>query len=122
MEQMNMTQLKQMRANMLMRLGEETHRILRAGSSAVSDEMLELSNQIKEIDVQIAKGSGMMSYSRSICPGCGAQIEEGNLFCANCGLSIQEYEAQFVGTCGVCGAKRVKDQVFCDICGSVLGQ
>jgi len=59
------------------------------------------------------------------CPGCGAEIKEGDKFCSSCGTRVTytekaaEAEKRF---CPNCGAELNRDDIFCGYCGTRIGE
>ena len=55
-----------------------------------------------------------------ICPGCGAELEEGQAFCGNCGTKYTPPApaAPQVYSCANCGSELAPGQAFCGTCGS----
>jgi predicted RNA-binding Zn-ribbon protein involved in translation (DUF1610 family) len=59
------------------------------------------------------------------CPGCGAEIKDGDKFCPSCGTHITytekvaEAEKRF---CPNCGAELNRDDIFCGSCGTRIGE
>lgn len=49
-----------------------------------------------------------------ICRCCGKALEDGQLFCMNCGTKV---EGPIRLLCAGCGAELEEDQKFCTICG-----
>ena len=49
-----------------------------------------------------------------LCPRCKTEYENGDVFCANCGLDLRTAAR----TCPTCGARLETDDVFCANCGS----
>lgn len=121
MEQLNEKQLEMKRAEMILQLGEEVYGEIRRRNISVSDDMKEIAGQIVEIDKQLIQvKNSNLDTSDNICPECNNPIEDGNLFCPNCGFSIKEYNEKFTGICRVCGTKTVDGQKFCEACGLLL--
>lgn len=54
-----------------------------------------------------------------ICPNCNNEIEEGSVFCSECGSKIVKKEE--VVFCGECGKKLTKGSSFCTECGAKVG-
>lgn len=119
-EELNLNQLKQERMNVLLRMGEEAHRLVREGKQEMNEEIMEASKAIKDIDIQIGKLSGSFDYTLDKCPNCGNGIEQGVAFCGSCGFSIRDYLNQFTAKCDVCGARISEGQGFCEVCGTKL--
>lgn len=120
MEQLNEKQLKEKRAEAVMRIGEIYYKKFREESMIPDAEVQNLANTVAEIDLQIARVTGAWMEQEGVCPSCGTQIGDGTAFCPNCGYSMKEYLEQFIGNCGRCNAKIRKGQKFCDVCGVLL--
>lgn len=54
-----------------------------------------------------------------ICPKCNKEIEEGSIFCTECGSKIEVKEEVFY--CEECGNKLKKGSAFCTECGTKVG-
>lgn len=119
-EESNLIQLKQERLNLLIRMGEEVHKLVRQEVSEINNTVIELSNALRDIDVQIGKLSGMFDYEINQCPSCGTAIEPNSAFCGACGFSIRDYMNRFTANCNVCGSRITEDQIFCEVCGTKL--
>lgn len=120
MGEMNESQLKTKRGNLIQLLGEGTYKEIRNKERNVNQDIDNIVAQIREVDRELALASGQMSPNRDRCPQCGVEVESGVAFCANCGFSIKAYEEQFTGQCNVCGKRTVSGQKYCEICGSLL--
>lgn len=57
-----------------------------------------------------------------LCPNCGSEVEEGAIFCGECGTRMEPVEEADENSiiCGRCGAKNDKHKKFCIICGQKL--
>ena len=53
-----------------------------------------------------------------LCPGCGAQRDDGLAFCTGCRISVNERRAALVaeGRCSNCGRPRGVNATWCDPC------
>ena len=51
------------------------------------------------------------------CQKCGAELEEGALFCKDCGAKVEFQKIRF---CRDCGAEIVEGSRFCSKCGADL--
>ena len=54
-----------------------------------------------------------------ICPKCNKKIEDGSIFCTECGSKIEVKEEVFY--CEECGNKLKKGSAFCTECGTKVG-
>ena len=59
------------------------------------------------------------------CPSCGAPLDPGAVFCANCGISLAAQQAAYAapasaGTCAACGAPLNAGDSFCVVCGAPI--
>lgn len=54
------------------------------------------------------------------CAECGAELQEGQLFCHGCGAKVDSGRAEEMAYCQYCGAKVEAAQVFCPQCGKKL--
>lgn len=60
--------------------------------------------------------------SLTVCTDCGSSADSEDVFCINCGGSLEEVERAPSLSCGDCDAMIVSDEIFCPSCGSaVLG-
>ena len=63
-----------------------------------------------------------MSETKIICPGCGAELAEGQAFCGNCGTKYVAPEpapaAPQSFNCANCGSEIAPGQAFCGNCGA----
>ena len=56
------------------------------------------------------------------CPGCGANVVEGQQFCGLCGAKLSDVALKSESICPGCGANVVEGQQFCGICGTRLDE
>lgn len=119
-EELNLNQLKQERMNVLLRIGEEAHKLVRNGDQEINEAIKQASQSMRDIDIKIGQLSGSFNYTLDKCPKCGNAIEQGVAFCGSCGFSIRDYENQFTAKCNICGARIGEGQTFCEICGTKL--
>lgn len=64
-----------------------------------------------------------------VCPNCNSPLEDGAMFCANCGMKIEAGGAAGAGGpavnavfCPNCGKRLAAGDIFCDECGFNLSQ
>ena len=71
----------------------------------------------------------VMSASGAVCPTCGEPLEEGAVFCANCGSKVVKPQPALTPApslavsgkvCPTCGAQVDSETVFCTNCGTKL--
>jgi predicted amidophosphoribosyltransferase len=82
--------------------------------SVYEDNIKELKNKIRELK------------NIRICPNCGAEIEEGILFCSKCGTKLEipapaapvKEEKPDFKVCPTCGSKLTLEAAFCPSCGT----
>ncbi len=55
--------------------------------------------------------------AKKICPGCGREMKDVEIFCARCGTKYVEPQENI---CSVCGTVNLPDSRFCNNCGSKL--
>ncbi|HSB08023.1 MAG TPA: zinc ribbon domain-containing protein [Blastocatellia bacterium] len=65
------------------------------------------------------------ALSAGVCISCGAESEAQDLFCATCGVFVEEVETRRPSNpkcpkCAECGSVASADEVFCPGCGAVL--
>lgn len=58
-----------------------------------------------------------MEENKMICPGCGSEMAEGQLFCGNCGTRYTP-PAPAAAVCPNCGTQLAPGQLFCGNCGT----
>lgn len=116
MAEEGLNELKEKRLNLLVSLGEEAHSLLRSEKQEVSDKMKNISEEIKKVDVQINQITNPMDDSS--CPQCHAKLEQGTMFCKECGFAVQQYFAAYVTKCSCCGVPMKAEQKFCIACGT----
>jgi predicted RNA-binding Zn-ribbon protein involved in translation (DUF1610 family) len=57
-----------------------------------------------------------------VCPSCGAQNPDNDIFCESCGAFLEEAVASASHMpCPECGAVLHSEDIFCPSCGSVMG-
>lgn len=63
-----------------------------------------------------------VSSSDSVCPRCGEPLEDGAVFCANCGNKVIKPQSASadVKICPTCGSQIDGDTVFCTNCGTKI--
>ena len=82
--------------------------------SVYEDNIKDLKNKILELK------------NIKLCPNCGAEMEEGTLFCAKCGTKVEEpaptepaeEEKPDYKLCPTCGSKLTLEAAFCPSCGT----
>lgn len=116
-ENVGLNELKEKRMNLLIALGEETHSAIRRQEVQNSEKMKNISNEIKQVDIQIST----LTHSNDIgaCPKCQAQLEAEAMFCKQCGFAVKEYYAAYVSKCSCCGSPMKAEQRFCGSCGTM---
>lgn len=76
----------------------------------------ELNAQIKKTEKDILRLQGVR-----LCPKCESIVEDGAVFCGECGARLEEVKAAQEGeVCPRCGASNEKGKKFCVICGEKL--
>lgn len=120
MERQNENQLKQKRIEAVWELGELYYKKIRQTRERGDKEIQVIVKQIAELDLEIAKVTGVWIAKVDCCPNCGEKIGENSAFCTNCGYSLKDYMQQFVGNCRCCGTKVKKEQTFCEVCGTLI--
>ncbi|HKS39246.1 MAG TPA: zinc ribbon domain-containing protein [Blastocatellia bacterium] len=56
----------------------------------------------------------------SVCVDCGSPADSEDVFCCNCGGSLEEIERAASLSCSDCGEMIVSDEIFCPSCGSAI--
>ncbi len=56
------------------------------------------------------------------CKHCHAELEEGVLFCQECGAAVEENETETALTCRQCGAELKLGAKFCNQCGAAVAE
>ncbi len=67
--------------------------------------------EVKDEDVFCRK----CGFKLLFCPNCGASVEEEDIFCAKCGYRVKAEEEVYL--CPECGKEVGSDDVFCPHCG-----
>lgn len=79
----------------------------------------ESQQKIADFEDQIRKLKGIES-----CPNCGAEINDGALFCTGCGTKIEapppppETPVPDARVCAACGSELSDGAIFCSTCGA----
>lgn len=115
------------RTEILVGLGEEVYKKLRAGEIESEDlrikagTLMELDHNIYLAQQAIAILNA--SEPNPICPACGAQIAEGDKFCGGCGNKIEMPNQVTSGPlkqCPACDERIPEIASFCNCCGTKL--
>lgn len=117
------------RANLLLRLGEETYKKIRSGEIK-DDSLNEFLTNIASFDKDIYQAQksieslNLITESRS-CKNCGTQVSNDDKFCGSCG-QVQEMasvnmDQQEMVACPVCEEKIPSKSEFCVCCGVHVG-
>lgn len=112
----SIAELKERRINLLIALGEQAHNSVRKEDGSFTDKMMSISQQIKEVDIQIGNMTYFIDYTS--CPKCQTKAEPGTVFCKQCGFGVKEYYAAYVKKCDCCGELMKAEQRFCITCGT----
>ncbi|MEH7107505.1 zinc ribbon domain-containing protein [Bacillus sp. JJ1764] len=120
--------LSEARANLLLKLGEDTYRKIRSGE--LQDQTLgEYSQGIAEVDRKIFTSQKTLEQlnqasKEGTCSNCGNSITPDDKFCGSCGQKQETYseltnQVNMV-TCPTCEEQIPADANFCACCGSRL--
>lgn len=115
---MDQKALEQKRLKLVMELGEEMHRTIRCKESFGGEKLKAISDEIRKVDGEIGKLAG--DLNPKVCPQCGTALEEGIMFCGNCGCNVKDYYGKYTKTCPICGKKATEEQSYCGACGSKI--
>jgi len=116
----SLNQLTVERMNLLLRIGEEAHRLVRREEMIASDRLMELSESLKSVDIEIGRLNGALEEHAGQCPQCGKALESNAAYCTGCGFAVRDYIEQQAKTCGACGVRVLEKQIYCEVCGTKL--
>jgi RNA polymerase subunit RPABC4/transcription elongation factor Spt4 len=75
-------------------------------------EILRVTGQLADLSTR--------TDSVTVCADCGSLADNEDVFCFNCGGSLEEVERAVSLSCSDCGAMIVSDEIFCPSCGSAM--
>jgi hypothetical protein len=90
--------------------------------TGLADEAAGLVRTATEAGIRQA-GNAELRLAAGRCPGCGAGLAPGDIFCITCGasaLSVGDEPAPAAGGCAECGKPLHPGDIFCAHCGAAV--
>jgi uncharacterized Zn finger protein (UPF0148 family) len=102
---------------------------LRFGREMIYNQIAKIEHRREELVREVELSNGGAAIQSRVCAKCGKPLEEGAVFCSNCGTAVAEEEPAQINdsadeaqelVCPRCSHPLSKEDLFCPGCGTRL--